>query len=51
MGEWDVTEAMIVYGGNFVRQLGMLIRAADGDNKRRLVDAFPEYLAGDGGCD
>lgn len=42
--EYDVTEAMITYGGNFVQQLGRLIRAADSDNKRRLVEAFPEYL-------
>ena len=43
-GEWEVTEAMIVYGGSFVQTLGRLIRLADIDNKRRLRDAFPEYL-------
>ena len=42
--EYDVTEAMVKYGGGFVRQLAILIRLADADNKRRLVEAFPEYL-------
>lgn len=45
MTDWEVTEAMIRYGGNFVQNLARLIRAADADNKRRLVEAFPEYLA------
>jgi len=45
MTEYDVTEAMLKYGGSFVQQLARLIRLADADNKRRLVDAFPEYLA------
>ena len=42
--EWEITEAMIVYGGSFVQTLGRLIRQADVDNKRRLVAAFPEYI-------
>lgn len=41
---YDITEAMIRYGGNFVQQLGQLMRAADEDNRRRLVEAFPEYM-------
>lgn len=40
----DITEAMIVYGGGFVSQLGRLLRLADVDNRRRLVEAFPEYI-------
>jgi hypothetical protein len=40
----DITETMIVYGGGFVSQLGRLIRLADDDNTRRLVEAFPEYI-------
>lgn len=42
--EWEITEAMIVYGGGFVQSLGRLVRQADVDNKRRLVAAFPEYF-------
>jgi hypothetical protein len=42
--EWEITEAMIVFGGSFVQTLGRLIRQADMDNKRRLVSAFPEYI-------
>jgi len=42
--EWEITEAMIAFGGSFVMQLGRLIRLADADNKRRLVAAFPEYI-------
>jgi len=42
--EYDVTEAMILYGGSFVQQLGKLLRAADAENKSRLVAAFPEFI-------
>lgn len=45
MSEFEVIEAMVTYGGSFVQQLGRLIRLADADNKRRLVEAFPEYIA------
>jgi hypothetical protein len=41
---YEITEAMIVYGGGFVSQLGRLLLLADDDNKRRLLAAFPEYL-------
>ncbi len=44
MTDWEVTEAMIVYGGGFVQGLGRLFRAADKDNKARLKAAFPEYI-------
>lgn len=42
--EFEITEAMIIYGGSFVQSLGRLVRQADEDNKRRLVAAFPEYF-------
>jgi len=45
MGEYEITAAMMTYGGGFVSALGSLIRRADEDNKRRLVAAFPEYIA------
>jgi hypothetical protein len=44
-GDYEVTEAMIVYGGGFVSGLGRLYRQADRDNKQRLATAFPEYFA------
>jgi len=43
--DWAITEAMIVYGGGFVQQLGALYRQADEDNQRRLKAAFTEYWA------
>jgi hypothetical protein len=42
--EYEIVEAMVRFGGSFVQQLGRLIRLADADNKRRLVEAFPEYI-------
>lgn len=42
--EWEITEAMIRFGGGFVQGLGRLYRQADHDNQRRLVSAFPEYF-------
>ena len=42
--EWEIAEAMVQYGGGFVSQLGKLFRAADVDNKKRLVAAFPDYF-------
>lgn len=41
--DYDVTEAMIVYGGGFVSGLGHLFRQADPVNQRKLKAAFPEY--------
>lgn len=43
--DYDVTEAMVRYGGGFVSGLGKLFRQADEDNKARLKAAFPEYFA------
>jgi hypothetical protein len=42
--EYEITEAMMRYGGSFVAQLGRLMRLADEDNKQRLFKAFPEYI-------
>lgn len=42
--EYEITEAMIQMGGGFVSLLGRCIRAADRENKRKLVAAFPEYI-------
>lgn len=41
--EYGVTEAMLNYGGGFVRKLAEAYRAADKDNRTRLRTAFPEY--------
>ena len=41
---YDVTEAMIIYGGGFVKAFGQLVRQADSENRRRLVEAFPELF-------
>lgn len=38
------TQAMIDYGGNFVRVLGALWRRGDLDNQRRLEQAFEAYF-------
>lgn len=43
--EYEVTEAMIRFGGSFVQQLGRLFRSADEQNTARLMAAFPEYWA------
>jgi 2-oxo-4-hydroxy-4-carboxy--5-ureidoimidazoline (OHCU) decarboxylase len=41
---FEVSDAMIRYGGSFVQALGDLLRRADPENQRRLVAAFPDYL-------
>lgn len=41
--DYDITEAMIIYGGNFVHTLGNLFRLADEVNQAKLRMAFPEY--------
>ncbi len=45
MSDYDVTEAMIQYGGGFVQGLGRLFRQADRGNQIKLRDAFPGYFA------
>ena len=41
--QFHVAEAMINYGGNFVRALGLALKAADPSNCERIKTAFPEY--------
>lgn len=43
MSDFEITEAMICFGGGFVSGLGRLWRQADTDNRARLKAAFPEY--------
>lgn len=40
---WEITEAMMRFGGSFVKDLGMLWRRGDLSNRRKLEDAFSEY--------
>jgi hypothetical protein len=44
MTEFELLEAMTVYGGSFVQKLAELILLADPVNKRILLEAFPEYI-------
>ena len=39
-----LTETMIRYGGGFCKKLAETIRVADGVNKQKLVNAFPEIV-------
>lgn len=41
--DYEITDAMISYGGGFVNALGHLYRRADEINKAKLRMAFPEY--------
>ena len=43
MSDYEITGAMIKYGGSFVEALGQLHRLGDAINQRRLRLAFPEY--------
>ena len=40
-----VVEAMIRFGGGFVKALGQAFEKADETNFNRLKEAFPEYWA------
>ena len=40
----ETLEAMTTYGGSFVRQLAVLYRLADPDNRRILTTAFAGYF-------
>lgn len=46
MGEdndyWTL-QAMDGMGGEFIKQLAILYRRADSDNKRKIKEAWPEY--------
>ena len=39
-----MTEAMVRYGGSFVKILGKAIRTADDENQKRAISAWPEYV-------
>lgn len=39
-----LTETMSRYGGHFCKKLAEAIRAADGNNKQKIIDAFPEIV-------
>ena len=43
LNDIKISAAMIDTGGSFVQTLGKLFRLGDGENKRRLKEAFPEY--------
>lgn len=43
MNDYAVTEAMMIYGGSFVRALGQACRAADPENLARVKLAFADY--------
>ena len=40
---WWITEAMMRYGGGFVKMLGHLYRLGDPSNQRIIKNAFPDY--------
>jgi dihydrofolate reductase len=42
--DYETTENMFVFGGNFVQALALAFRFADPHNQARLKDAFPEYF-------
>jgi len=39
-----LTETMIRYGGNFMQKLAEAIRAADSDNKQKIIDVYPDVV-------
>jgi len=41
--DYEITEAMLIYGGRFVSALGALFRCADSENQQILKAAFPHY--------
>jgi hypothetical protein len=45
MTDWEITAAMIAYGGGFVQDLALLWRRGDVHNQATLKAAFPEYWA------
>jgi hypothetical protein len=44
MNDYEITDAMITYGGGFVSRLGQLYRSADVVNQAKLKVAFPEIF-------
>ena len=43
MSDYEIVEAMSVYGGSFVCALAEAARKADPENLEKLKNAFPEY--------
>jgi hypothetical protein len=43
-GYYILTETMSRYGGHFCKKLADAIRVADGTNKQKLINAFPEIV-------
>jgi hypothetical protein len=41
--EWEIKEAMRIFGGSFIQQFARLYDAADPVNQARLRAAFPDY--------
>lgn len=41
--DYDVTQAMLTYGGSFIEKLARAFRAADARNQARIKDAFADY--------
>ena len=41
---YEIRVEMWRKGGEFVRQLAQALKAADLDNQRRIVEAFPEII-------
>ena len=41
--DYWTTQAMIMYGGDFVRRLGVLFRFADQNNRQAIKDTWPGY--------
>ena len=43
--DFQITEAMLTFGGSFVQALARAWRCADRENQDRLHDAFPDVWA------
>lgn len=43
INDYDVTQAMLTYGGSFVEALAKAFRAADARNQARIKEAFADY--------
>ena len=41
--EYEVTNAMKLYGGSFIEQLTRLYDCADNTNRQRIREAFSDY--------
>lgn len=41
--DYEISDAMMAFGGSFVSALGALYRSADRNNQVRIKTAWPEY--------